>query len=355
MKAPKVLLITHKMNGNIWCKGLFEKHGCETNYIITSTYGSKWNILIRLKRRLNMNIACYMRRRQKRLYKKVLSICESFRPNIIVVLQGIHFCEEQIRNLRKKHFVVLYLSDKIWRYPQLKRLASYYDVVYAYTKDDYELLREHDINCKFFPPVGNPFIYRNQNLIRDIDISFVGSLYPINDYGNRYEVLKQIIHDFPNTNIQIYGKCAPLRKPSLFTEWVLSKEYRKHFKNKYISEEQCNTIYNRSKICLCIEPATGNGWSSRLANILLTGSFVLTTNNEIAKSVLGDCLVFFSDYEDLKSKIKYYLNHDEERCRIAYYGSKEFLERIRTIQSISREEDVLHEYSLSLDRVGVKK
>lgn len=77
------------------------------------------------------------------------------------------------------------------------------------------------------------------------------------------------------------------------------------------------------------------------------GGFLLTNyQDEIAEYfVNGEELVIYSDLDDMCEKIKYYLEHDEERERIAKAGQAKVRElfsydnRISDIAMILRESD----------------
>lgn len=344
-----MLIVTHRVNSNTWYEGVFESYGCDVKYIIATTYGSQRDLKMRIKRKLSLNVDLDMDKKRDSLFEEIQDIAQSFKPNIILVVHGIHLREIHIEELKKKYFVAMFMSDKLALYPQIMKYAKYYDVVYTYALDDYETFKNAGVNCKYFPSLGNSRVYKYEELDRDIDVSFVGSLYPKQDYGNRYELLYRLIHDFPTKNIRIYGKCASIKMPIQYFKWITNSFVRERFLNRTITEKECNTVYNRSKICLCIEPMTGNGWSSRLANMLRTNSFVLTTSNDAVEMMLKRCLITFKDYDDLKDKIEYFLNHKEERESIAEYGFKNYERQVSSFYEMDRYKSLLDEYQSRLN------
>ena len=57
----------------------------------------------------------------------------------------------------------------------------------------------------------------------------------------------------------------------------------------------------------------------------------------------GEHLVTYSDHEDLREKVRYYLAHDEERQRIADAARAHVLAHHRYDQRLARVEELLGE------------
>lgn len=120
--------------------------------------------------------------------------------------------------------------------------------------------------------------------VQDTDVSFIGNIY-----GNRGEICKR-------NNISIFS--------NIF--------------GTYHSE-----IVGRSKINLNL--CTDRCASDRVFKVLAAKGFLLTDDWEGREELFlnGKDLVIFKDEEDMKEKIVYYINHREERDRIADNGYQE--------------------------------
>ncbi len=87
-----------------------------------------------------------------------------------------------------------------------------------------------------------------------------------------------------------------------------------------------NTIQNESKICLNNSP--GFSFHMRALEILASGNFMLSLKNKNDFSPITDYLIegeeviLFDDEQDLLKKVEYYLNHEDERERIAQKAMK---------------------------------
>ena len=142
-------------------------------------------------------------------------------------------------------------------------------------------------------------IYIPLNIKRDIDISFVGQ-----NHGNRAELISQIID--AGFNVQVFGR-----------GWSPNSQR--------VSIEEMVKIFNRSKINLNFSNASVGSSTQvkgRTFEIMGTRSFQLCGNADGIDEyyVDGDEIVIFFSAEDLIEKAKYYLEHGDERERIATNG-----------------------------------
>jgi spore maturation protein CgeB len=96
----------------------------------------------------------------------------------------------------------------------------------------------------------------------------------------------------------------------------------KHFNNVYGLEH--NKIVNESKINLNFSHTDGTGASVRIYKILASGGFLMTTpwvKKYMEKSfTINKDFVIFTNEKDLKEKINYYLNNENERNEIRLCG-----------------------------------
>lgn len=282
---------------------------------------TKWDVVARLKKRIGLDIRRNVKARQNKLEKRIMSIVNEFEPDIVCAINGMMFNSHCAEKIREQAFLAIRMIDRFSFFPEYyeEGFSDHYDAIYTYSLDDYELINSRSQNCVFIPAMPEEEVYHNDYLYRDIDISFVGKMYPEKDYGNRYVILCHLIRDFPDLNIFVGGECAPIRRPKKWFEWNRNPLYRKAFNNKQITATECNNIYNRTKISINMERnGTGNSWSGRLVNLFSTGNFVLSADNsKMLNKYFNGCFVPFSDYADLKEKIFYYLNHEKERNEIA--------------------------------------
>lgn len=334
----------------------FEDRGFDIEYLKTVRICSMLNLYIRLKMRLGMDVTDHIENNRRRLKSLVIKRCNEFQPDAILDSNGFYLDRETIEELKKHCYVFTKMIDRFVFFPniyKIDRMLSY-DRLFTYSKEDSELITKNGGISKYYPSVGDKYHYFDKKLPRDIDISFVGSMYPEKEYGYRFIQLKKLAKDFPKLKLYFAGKCAPIRKPKLFFKWLLNPRYRKAFINKNISREQCNDIYNRSKICLNFERNnTGNSWSGRIPSILRTNSFVLSYSQNPTGYSFEHYIDVFTNYDSLKDKISFYLSHPAEREKISKNGAYLIDEMERNIIGETMSDIVLSDiHILNPDRKG---
>lgn len=97
---------------------------------------------------------------------------------------------------------------------------------------------------------------------------------------------------------------------------------------EYLTQMPLIFHYSKINIHITIRPIT-SGVPLRVLDVLACEGFLLTNYQpEIAEYFVdGEELVIYSDFRDMYDKIQYYLEHEEERKRIAYAGYLKVKER----------------------------
>lgn len=131
-------------------------------------------------------------------------------------------------------------------------------------------------------------------------------------------------------DVDLYTNCqipTKLKKPKL------------HSKGTVKYDNQMPLVFRDSRINLNItSKSIESGVPLRVFDILACGGFCMT-NYQIEVAELfedGVDLVMYSSLEDLKEKVYYYLNHEEERATIAANGRAKLIERYTLGQAIDR-------------------
>jgi len=103
--------------------------------------------------------------------------------------------------------------------------------------------------------------------------------------------------------------------------------YKKEVKFEHhinVFGDEHNRIINETRINLNFAPTDKSGCSVRLYKIMASGGFVMTTpwNNMEETFTPNEHLVIFESVDELKEKIRYYLDNPEEREKIRKSGYK---------------------------------
>ena len=167
--------------------------------------------------------------------------------------------------------------------------------------------------CIWLPHAAEPKAYPKKDMIKKYDVGFIGN---VGDW-NRVDFLDRMFKEFPNF---FYGK-------RLF--------------------EEAAEIFSQSKIVLNI--SIKDDINMRVFEALSTGSLLLTNELPTLPHLFQDGvhLVTYKNFDDAVEKARYYLEHDEERERIAEAGYKEFMKkhtyehRLKTVLEIVKKPELV--------------
>lgn len=213
-----------------------------------------------------------------------------------------------LSKLRELSYLVYFSTDDVTLFDKTTRyIGQVVDLVLSFDLIDPSIYSYYGINSKFFPACYNENLYKPLDLEKDIDISFIGIRYK----SWRDEYITYIENS--GFKIETYG---------LGTK-------------NYISYEELPNIFNRSKINLCFNGSNQLNeitdrmfqFKGRNPEISLCGSFLLTEYFVGLEKiyVIGEEIDVFYDKETLVEKIKFYLDNEEERNRIAQNGYRKAL------------------------------
>lgn len=196
------------------------------------------------------------------------------------------------------------------------RKAQDFDYVFFNQKDAVEeyynwlgveplTVNPHNENVDWLPHAAEPQAYPKIDIIKKYDVCFVGHVQETTNYNgfSRIEALDRLFKEFPNF---YYGSRHPA------------------FPNKNLFEDAAKK-FSLSKIVFNI--SIKDDINMRVFETLSTGSFLLTnwipTLGDLFED--GKHLVTYKSLDEMVEKAKYYLEHEEEREKIAQAGYQEFI------------------------------
>ena len=246
---------------------------------------------------------------------------------------------ETVKKIEKmKIKTILWTVDSPRNFEPIIKSAPFYDFVFCGGSEAIDILNKHNIkNIYFLPFACDPdYAYpvevnKEEKEFYRSDVVFVGSYYP-----NRLEILEKIT-DF---NLGVWGpgwdkisNNSPLKKCIRKAEGVDYKEWRK--------------IYSSSKIALTIHYQDGKALcyqaSPRVYEVLACKSFLLSDNQRDVIRLFkpGKHLDIFDNVDELRSKIDYYLNNEEERRAISRRGYEEVMDKHTYFHRVSQMLDII--------------
>jgi spore maturation protein CgeB len=214
-----------------------------------------------------------------------------------------HYVWKEISNELPTKTIVM-LADDHWRYEETKPVWKLFNLVVTTDSEGFGKRRKEGYANVFLTQWGcNHFFYKNLNLQRTYDVSFVGRCY-----GERKNFVDTVKRQ--GMNIATFG-----------LGWRNGGR---------VSQADLIKIYNKSKISLNLSFAFGGGRiqiKGRDFEAVGCGSLLLTKDTkEIAEYfVPGEEIITYEDANDASQKIKYYLENEDEREKIAKRGYERVL------------------------------
>lgn len=218
---------------------------------------------------------------------------------------------EKIKN-SPKTISLNWFCDDHWRFENFSiKYAPFFNWITTTDLSSFNKYKSKEIsNVLQTQWACNHFLYQKKDVVKDIDISFIGQ-----PYGKRAVFIEKLKKE--GIIVNLWGFGTP---------------------NGRTTTEGMIDIFNRSKINLNFSGSFRNKfkfWEKRRDQIKARhfeipgcGGFQLSSYiKDISNYLLPDeDIVLYEDYTDLLRKIKYYLDNDTERERIASNGYKKVLE-----------------------------
>ena len=243
--------------------------------------------------------------------RDLIALAEKNKPKYIFAQKAETITPETIEILKSFGIITInFYNDLMGEWPVISKIAPYYDYFFS---QDHVVLRKlwdemHLKNCFYMAhaaePLPDPFTDRKNKY----DISFIGT-YNKNVYPNREKYLMAI----KDLGLHIWGN----------DEWN-DTSLKPFFHGRAHGDDRFS-IYGQSKIVVDInwEHFPSEGTSVRPFEVAASGACLFC--DLIKKDIKNvyeenEEFISFSNAEDLRNKVLYYLDHNEEREKIACAG-----------------------------------
>lgn len=256
--------------------------------------------------------------------REMVSLALKTKPDIAIITGGHRIASSAIRTLKDNGIcTVLWTIDAPINFQPILDVAPLYDHIFCQGTEAIELLDRRGINgANWLPMACDPNEHRPVELsVQEKqhygnDIVFVGSYYP-----NRAELFEKLV----NFDLGIWG--------SGWEKLEAKSKLRRCVKASHTPPSEWLKIYSASKIVLVTHYQDPEKRfhvyqaSPKIFEAMACGAFTVSDNQRDVFSLFkdGEHLVRFDNPGELVKKIKYYLDHSEERERIAMQGREEVL------------------------------
>ncbi len=247
----------------------------------------------------------------------ILAKAVEFQPDLILALAQAPLSKEALGRLKPLNIpIAFWFVEDFKTLTYWKDVASWYDYFFCIQRGEFqEKLRSLSVDSYYLPQACAPSVQKPMDLTLDdrkvykADVSFMGAAY-----YNRIQSFPQLL----NYDLKIWGTGWDKRTP---VGPCVQND------NDRISAEKAVKIFNAGKINLNLHSSSfhesvnpnGDFVNPRTFEIASSGGFQLVDDRKELHDLFDteSELVTFRDMEDLKKKIDYYLENEDERNAIA--------------------------------------
>ncbi len=267
---------------------------------------------------------------------ELIKTAKTFKPDICIMINGDNIMPDFSVYLKEHKILTrLFMLDSVQEdffQPPWESLI-FFDKIFSYEPSDLEFLADkHPAVEYLFVGYDRSLFYPLKEIplpLEKYDICFVGSLY-----SSRLELLERVASYAHSHNRKMIVHTKNRHSKQDF--WHVSRNFFRDIKFKihypYLDQclidvplynEQLTEIYQKSKICINMHAGKNNkshtGPNPRTFEILGCKAFQLIDAGYLDDIHLetGRHLVEYQDAEQLCKNIDYYLDHEEERRKIA--------------------------------------
>lgn len=266
----------------------------------------------------------------------LLRLAGQIRPDFVLITGGHRITRRALQGLSGwKIPTMLWTMDAPKPSDIMLTTASWYHSIFCQGSEYIDIFGKQGIKgTRWLPMACDPEIHRRVDVPAadrrkfGSDIVFVGSYYP-----HRAEALQGLAEFQPG----IWG-------PG-WEELPPDSPLRPFLRGAHTAPETWIRAYAASKIVLSVhyrdlhKRFPVHQASPRVFEAMACGAFVLTDRQKDVLALFkdGEHLVTFADVQDLRAKVGYYLQHPDERRRIAEAGMREvqdkhtYIHRVRDL------------------------
>ncbi|WP_159881070.1 CgeB family protein [Paenibacillus puerhi] len=254
----------------------------------------------------------------------IVATADRIKPDYVLILDGLNLPVERIDAIRSLGIrTAIWLTDDPYYTDITLPLVMHYDTVFTLELECVTLYRQHGHAQAHYLPLGaNPNVFRPKPvpLQYRYDIGFIGSAF-----WNRARFFDQVAPFLAKRHTYISGiwwdrlkHYGLLRKKIDLNKWMDAGETAAYYNGMNISINLHRSVddesfNNNSRLVGAVSP------NPRTFEIAGCGTLQLTDiRNDLYRFYTPDHeIVTYASPEELKEKIEFYLNHEEERRAIA--------------------------------------
>ena len=283
------------------------------SYTQTHSYWSKKFMEVWGKRHGKMER--YFERQKEEILREILA----YHPTKILFINAV-LSREQLQCFEKQTRIFFWFVDPVYQLPAEETACLQHYPAFVYDIKSRDYLVRQGIFVTYCPVGYNRSYHMPAESVQKIwDLCFVGS-----PYKERLHVLEPLAKaaEEHGWKFRVYGPFFERRY--VWKRWVFQIRYPHLFRcltNGTLTSEEIAAIYHRSKICLNLHGNGSEGVNPRTFEVLASGTMeIIDSRGDYDILRPEKDIAIFRDGKDLIQKIAWYLEHEEERQKMAAQG-----------------------------------
>lgn len=246
--------------------------------------------------------------------RRLVKAARAFQPDLILVLLGNYTAPETIHRVREATGApaVCWCQDHLGSMGRQYIIGSKYDFVFAKDQTMVDLFQRYTSlkQVHYLPEACNPAVHRR---VTPTDEELARFACDVTTAANVYFFRAEILESLSDLNLRIWGNVPKFNKGPV----------RSFCTGRPVFMRDKAACFNSAKIVInSLHPMESGGLNARAFEVAGCGGFQLITHSDAVARHFepGKEIETFRDLHELRSKVRYYLAHDEERCAIAEAG-----------------------------------
>lgn len=311
-QMKKVLLVGYGMYVGYFksLSDAFEQHQCFCSHFYHENTNARKVFETKGLRRIKNLLVI------KSINNKLLREVNRYRPDYVFIINGEILLEETIVELNKKSIVILWLIDGVDNVKIVKSVLDKIPHVFVFEPDDLNKIH----GSKYLPQCADSFLYRKVETRKQYDIGFVGA-----GHEKRLSMLNEIslLCLEKGYTFGVFGDYKAFFKKPAAERDKYSHLAKNIVANRKLVPSEVNEIFNQTKININIHHEQSKfGLNPRVFEIMASDNFQLIDSQRELHNYFkeGISVATYTNMNDLKDKIQYYLKNEKERELIAKNG-----------------------------------
>ncbi|MFA7245502.1 MAG: glycosyltransferase [Candidatus Magasanikbacteria bacterium] len=247
-------------------------------------------------------------------YKAILAQIKEYRPDVIYIQLMAHISPVFLKKIKK--YCKLLVGQIACPMPSLNYFKDY-DLILSSLPNYVEKFKKAGIKSEYFKLGFEKEVLNNLSKKDNFfDVVHIGGYGPVHNERNALleKVSKIVPIDFWGYGVNNLSSESPIRKKIHGESWGVNM-FETLYNSKITMTKHIDSVAGEYANNMTLFEATGVG------TLLITDE--KKNLSELFK--IGEEVVTYKNAEDLADKIKYYLDHEEERKKIALAGQRRTL------------------------------